>query len=95
MIFVVVIIIIIIETILIVIITTTIIFTLFADLARRSAGFVVQVCFLISYGHAIVQGGSNMTGRNCDLFTHNQFRSHLNHLVFGLCGNNILKICVL
>jgi hypothetical protein len=28
-----------------------------------------------------VQGGSNMTGRNCDLFTHNQSRSYLNHLV--------------
>jgi hypothetical protein len=30
-------------------------------------------------GH--VQGGSNMTGTNCDLFTHNQSRSYLNHLV--------------
>ena len=28
-----------------------------------------------------VQGGSNMTGTNCDLFTHNQSRSYLNHLV--------------
>jgi hypothetical protein len=24
-----------------------------------------------------------MTGTNCDLFTHNQSRSYLNHLVFG------------
>jgi hypothetical protein len=30
----------------------------------------------------IKQGGSNMTGTNCDLFTHNQSRSYLNHLVF-------------
>jgi hypothetical protein len=30
---------------------------------------------------AIIQGGSNMTGTNCDLFTHNQSRSYLNHLV--------------
>ena len=30
---------------------------------------------------SIVQGGSNMTGTNCDLFTHNQSRSYLNHLV--------------
>jgi hypothetical protein len=30
----------------------------------------------------IVQGGSNMTETNCDLFTHNQSRSYLNHLVF-------------
>ena len=28
-----------------------------------------------------VQGGSNMTGTNCDLFTHKQCRSYLNHLV--------------
>jgi hypothetical protein len=28
-----------------------------------------------------VQGGSNMTGTNCDLFTHKQSRSYLNHLV--------------
>ena len=30
---------------------------------------------------SLVQGGSNMTGTNCDLFTHNQSRSYLNHLV--------------
>jgi hypothetical protein len=29
-----------------------------------------------------MQGGSNMTGTNCDLFTHNQSRSYLNHLVY-------------
>ena len=28
-----------------------------------------------------IQGGSNMTGTNCDLFTNNQSRSYLNHLV--------------
>jgi hypothetical protein len=28
-----------------------------------------------------IQSGSNMTGTNCDLFTHNQSRSYLNHLV--------------
>ena len=27
-----------------------------------------------------IQDGSNMTGINCDLFTHNQSRSYLNHL---------------
>ena len=32
----------------------------------------------------LVQGGSNMTGTNCDLFTHNQSRSYLNHLVHSL-----------
>jgi hypothetical protein len=30
----------------------------------------------------LVQGGSNMTGTNCDLLTHKSFRSYLNHLVF-------------
>jgi hypothetical protein len=29
-----------------------------------------------------IQGGSNMTGTNCDLFTHKQSRSYLNHLVY-------------
>jgi hypothetical protein len=29
-----------------------------------------------------VQGGSKMTGTKCDLFTHKQSRSYLNHLVF-------------
>ena len=31
----------------------------------------------------IVQGGSNMTGTNCDLFTHESSRSYLNHLVIS------------
>jgi hypothetical protein len=34
----------------------------------------------------IIHGGSNMTGTNCDLFTHNQFRSYLNHLVYSVRG---------
>ena len=29
-----------------------------------------------------IQGGSNITGTNCELFTHNQSRSYLNHLVY-------------
>jgi hypothetical protein len=29
-----------------------------------------------------VKGGSNMTGTNCDLFTHKSSRSYLNHLVY-------------
>jgi hypothetical protein len=28
-----------------------------------------------------VQGGSNMTGTNCDVFTHKSSWSHLSHLV--------------
>jgi hypothetical protein len=30
-----------------------------------------------------VQCGSNMTGTNCDLFTHKSSRSYLNHLVLN------------
>jgi hypothetical protein len=38
-------------------------------------------CFTLKQTLSNVQGGSNMTGTNCDLFTHNQSRSYLNHLV--------------
>jgi hypothetical protein len=34
-----------------------------------------------------LQGGSNMTGTNWDLFTHNQSRSYLNHLVVPVIQN--------
>jgi hypothetical protein len=34
-----------------------------------------------------IQGGSNMTGTNCDLFTHNQSRSYLNHLVHAVLSD--------
>jgi hypothetical protein len=37
-----------------------------------------NLLFYVSY----IQDGSNMTGINCDLFTHNQSWSYLNHLVF-------------
>jgi hypothetical protein len=37
----------------------------------------------------IIQGGSNMTGTNCDLFTHNQSRSYLNHLVHQTQMENV------
>jgi hypothetical protein len=30
-----------------------------------------------------IQGGSTMTGTDCGLFTPNQSRSYLNHLVYG------------
>jgi hypothetical protein len=35
-----------------------------------------------------VQGGSNMTGTNCDLFTHKQSRSYLNHLALVTRGGD-------
>jgi hypothetical protein len=40
----------------------------------------------------LIQGGSNMTGTNCDLFTHNQSRSYLNHLVFSVPGRKLKRI---
>jgi hypothetical protein len=36
-----------------------------------------------------VQGGSNMTGTNCDLFTHKSSRLYLNHLV---CTNECMYV---
>jgi hypothetical protein len=39
-----------------------------------------NLCFVMT---SHIQGGSNMTGTNCDLFTHNQSRSYLNHLVYA------------
>ena len=40
-----------------------------------------------------VKGGSNMTGTNCDLFTHNQSRSYFNHLVCGLQYSMLFDFC--
>jgi hypothetical protein len=42
----------------------------------------------LSIAVRLIQGGSNMTGTNCDLFTHNQSRSYLNHLLRGPEGKN-------
>jgi hypothetical protein len=41
-------------------------------------------CIVLQMHQRVVmlQGGSNMTGTNCDLFTHDQSRSYLNHPVF-------------
>ena len=36
---------------------------------------------VLSFSRMLVQGGSNMTGTKCDLFTHRSSRSYLNHLV--------------
>jgi hypothetical protein len=38
-----------------------------------------------------IQGGSNMTGTNCDLFTHNQSGSYLNYLVYWLGTGKIFN----
>jgi hypothetical protein len=50
--------------------------------------FFVSIIPRILYTH--IQGGSNMTGTECGLFTHNQSRSYLNHLVsyifHGFCS---------
>jgi hypothetical protein len=36
-----------------------------------------------------IQGGSNMTGTNCDLFTHKSSRSYMNHLVLSKLFVNV------
>jgi hypothetical protein len=41
--------------------------------------FNVYSMYICAYIYT--QGGSNMTGTNCDLFTHKSSRSYLNHLV--------------
>jgi hypothetical protein len=45
---------------------------------------VLQLDATESWCKGHIQGGSNMTGKNCDLFTHNQSRSYLNHLVLSV-----------
>jgi hypothetical protein len=45
--------------------------------------------YYLEFYFLYIQGGSDMTGTNCDLFTHNQSRSYLNQLVyiyFGTCS---------
>jgi hypothetical protein len=41
---------------------------------------VYKKVFILQY-LIILQGGANMTGTNCDLFTHKSSRSYLDHLV--------------
>jgi hypothetical protein len=50
---------------------------------------LLQLSFSVSGGSLFlvntnVQGGSNMTGTNCGLFTHKSSLSYLNHLVLNL-----------
>jgi hypothetical protein len=45
---------------------------------------------ILLYSVTQIQGGSNMTGTNCDLFTHKSSRSYLNHLVSA--ENKIMKL---
>jgi hypothetical protein len=55
------------------------------------------VAIFFFYGHLMrihhVQGGSNMTGTNCHLFTHKSSRSYLNHLEILLCIVFLVAIC--
>ena len=56
----------------------------------------VQITFKIKFClelHSLdIQGGSNMTGTNCDLFTHNYSRSYLNHLVEHVVRYSVVGI---
>jgi hypothetical protein len=48
----------------------------------------MQSCPNSKIAHSeLIQGGSNMTETNCDLFTHKSSRSYLNHLVLQLISN--------
>jgi hypothetical protein len=40
-----------------------------------------------------IQGGPNMTGTNCDLFTYKSSRSYLNHLVLHICVSVRARAC--
>jgi hypothetical protein len=45
-----------------------------------SVNFQLLPCINPENAEQNIQGGSNMTGTNCDLFTHKSSRSYLNHL---------------
>ena len=47
---------------------------------RDTVNFIHEDAYTVT---AVLQGGSNMTGTNCNLFTHNQSQSYFNHLVKG------------
>jgi hypothetical protein len=61
----------------------------FAALCQNS---FLMLVFFNKASYFILQGGSNMTGTNCDLFTHQSSRSYLNHLVFSSVYSG-LKCC--
>jgi preprotein translocase subunit SecG len=57
---------------------------------------IIIIIIMIIIIIIIIQGGSNITGTNCDLFTHNQSRSYLNHLVIIIIIIIIIiKLCLL
>jgi hypothetical protein len=59
------------------------------------------ICFglqlYVAAVHIDLQGGSNRTGTNCDLFTHKSSRSYLNHLVSSArrCASYIVNCLLL
>jgi hypothetical protein len=57
---------------------------LFANVFRCYLIRALSVLFKFSLAPWNIQGGSTMTGTNCDLFTHKSSRSYLNHLVIVL-----------
>jgi hypothetical protein len=52
------------------------------DLKSAFIACVINLCEVSAFLNFVIQGGSNMNGTNCDLFTHNQSRLYLNHLVY-------------
>jgi hypothetical protein len=53
----------------------------FSLLHGASQNWFIWLQVKMNYIHTKIQGGSNMTGTNCDLFTHKYSQSYLNHLV--------------
>jgi hypothetical protein len=63
---------------------------LFLDMAVLRIWACMWVSILLCFFSILccnnMQGGSNITGTNCDVFTHKSSRSYLNHLVIYWCG---------
>jgi hypothetical protein len=54
----------------------------YSELLRMSLDMIPSLIITITT-IINIQGGSNMTGTNCDLFTHKSSRSYLNHLLLN------------
>jgi hypothetical protein len=60
-------------------------------LANLQTYYCTKTKYSIRITSCHIQGGSNMTGTNCDLFTHKSSRSYLNHLVISVYTTTYLR----
>ena len=56
--------------------------SLCTSMYTRTHTHVIVYIYIYIYIYIHTQGGSNMTGTDCGLFTHNQSLSYLNHFVY-------------